>query len=588
MVSGMDQSTAFAEPISRRLAAALAKLGDSAASRTPPSVDTTLLAWLEQQGLSAEERTRTIANVLDIPFVEDLVERPAAAEFLERIPIAFARQHCILGFVGEGGHIAAAISDVRSWPQLDVVGRYLGRQVDPLFAPSEQILAAINADYQQQSGHAQQLLESLDHKEVLAEIEELAAHEDLLDIAGRAPVIKLVNSILFEAVKTKASDIHIQPYEDRLVVRLRIDGVLFDAFDVPKGLQEEVLSRIKVMGRMNIAEKRLPQDGRATVQMGDRHVDLRIASLPTSCGERIVLRLLDKSARLYTLTELGMEPKAMGIFQNLIQLEHGLILVTGPTGSGKSTTLYAALQQINTKDRNVLTLEDPIEYQLPGISQTQVSEKKGMTFARGLRSVLRQDPDIIMIGEIRDHETAVMAIQSALTGHLVFSTLHTNDAASAVTRLLDLGIEPYLVASSLEAVLAQRLVRKICGHCRTPFVPSDDDLLRLGMRRSAFANIPLWRGQGCEACRQSGYSGRLGIFELLTVDAGVRMKIQDRANATQIRDLALAHGMRLLQEDGIDKIRAGATTLDEVVRVATRAEIAQDEEAEAVHPPKAA
>jgi general secretion pathway protein E len=275
----------------------------------------------------------------------------------------------------------------------------------------------------------------------------------------------------------------------------------------------------------------------------------------------------------------------MATFGRLIQLEHGLILVTGPTGSGKSTTLYAALQQINTKDSNVLTLEDPIEYQLSGISQTQVSEKKGMTFARGLRSVLRQDPDIIMIGEIRDHETAVMAIQSALTGHLVFSTLHTNDAASAVTRLLDLGIEPYLVASSLEAVLAQRLVRKICPECREPFVPSDDDLLRMGVDRVRLAGKPLWRGKGCPNCRQSGHSGRLGIFELLVIDADVRLKIQQRANATEIREVALAHGMRLLQEDGIGKILSGATTLDEVVRVATRADIlhadANDNEDEA-------
>jgi general secretion pathway protein E len=487
----------------------------------------------------------------------------------------------MLGLAIEGGRLAVVLGDIRSWPQLDVVARYLGRQVTPLLASSGQILTAINTVYQQQSGQAQQLLESLDHKEVLAEIENLGTHEDLLDVAGRAPVIKLVDLMLFEAVKTKASDIHIQPYEDRVVVRLRIDGVLFDAFDVPKGIQEEVLSRIKVMGRMNIAEKRLPQDGRATVRMGDRLVDLRIASLPTSCGERIVLRLLDKSARLYTLGELGMEPTSMRIFHNLIQLEHGLILVTGPTGSGKSTTLYAALQEINTKDRNVLTLEDPIEYQLQGISQTQVSEKKGMTFARGLRSVLRQDPDIIMIGEIRDHETAVMAIQSALTGHLVFSTLHTNDAASAVTRLLDLGIEPYLVASSLEAVLAQRLVRKVCGQCRQPFVPSDEQLLRLGLSRARIAGSPLWQGPGCEACRRSGYSGRLGIFELLTVDTEIRQRIQQRANATEIRDVAMAHGMRLLRDDGIAKILSGATTLDEVVRVATRAEIAQGSEIEA-------
>mgnify|MGYP000412539761 FL=1 len=287
----------------------------------------------------------------------------------------------------------------------------------------------------------------MDQETLLRDVSALASREDLLDTEGRAPIIRLVNHLLFDAVKAGASDVHIQPYEDRVVVRQRIDGVLFDSFEIPKAVQEEVLTRVKVLGRMNIAEKRLPQDGRATVQLGDRNVDLRIASLPTSHNERIVIRLLDKSARLYTLGELGMPPHYLQAFRQLIQRDHGMILVTGPTGSGKSTTLYGALQEIDSVDLNVLTLEDPIEYQLDGISQTQINEKKGMTFASGMRSVLRQDPDIIMVGEVRDGETAVMAIQASLTGHLVFSTLHTNDAASAVTRLLDLGIEPYLVSS---------------------------------------------------------------------------------------------------------------------------------------------
>lgn len=527
---------------------------------------------IPKQNNEVNLQARDLAEALSLPFLRDLSTSSASAEFVERIPITFAREHCLLGLATEEKQLPAVICSLRSWPQLDVVSRHLGRPIEPMMAESEQIIAAINIAYQQQSGQAQQLLDSIEKNEVLAEIEQFADREDLLDVAGRAPVIKLVNLILFEAVKGRASDIHIQPYENRLVVRLRIDGVLFDAFDVPKALQDEVVSRIKVLGKMNIAEKRLPQDGRATVQMGDRFVDLRIASLPTSYGERIVLRLLDKSARLYTLSELGMEPKSMASFQELIKLEHGLILVTGPTGSGKSTTLYAALQEINTKDRNVLTLEDPIEYQLEGISQTQVSEKKGMTFARGLRSVLRQDPDIIMVGEIRDHETAVMAIQSALTGHLVFSTLHTNDAASAVTRLLDLGIEPYLLASSLIAVLAQRLVRKICDNCASPFLPLEEDLLRLGLKRMDVAHSSISRGNGCEACRGTGYRERVGIFELLSIDAAIREKIQRRVNATEIRKAAISSGMRLLREDGIDKIKAGVTTVDEVARVAMKIE----------------
>ena len=363
-------------------------------------------------------------------------------------------------------------------------------------------------------------------------------------------MIRLVNHLLSDAVKAGASDIHIQPYEDRIVVRQRIDGVLSDSIEVPKTVQEEVITRIKVLGRMNIAEKRLPQDGRATVQLGDRVVDLRIASLPTSHNERIVIRLLDKSAQLYSLDEIGMPSRTCQTFRKLIRRDHGLILVTGPTGSGKSTTLYSALQEINSRDQNVLTIEDPIEYQLDGINQTQVNEKKGMTFATGLRSVLRQDPDIIMVGEIRDRETAVMAIQASLTGHLVFSTLHTNDAASAVTRLLDLGIEPYLVSSSLVAALAQRLVRRLCPACKTP-------------------SLHGFVASGCERCRSSGFSGRVGIFELLVLNESSRTLVESRASAADIRQAAIDDGMRMLRRDGLDKIEAGLTTREEVERVAS-------------------
>ena len=336
-----------------------------------------------------------------------------------------------------------------------------------------------------------------------------------------------------------------------------------------------MLTRIKVLGKMNIAEKRLPQDGRATVSLGDRVVDLRIASLPTSHNERIVIRLLDKSARLYTLGELGMPPHSLATFQKLISRDHGLILVTGPTGSGKSTTLYGSLQEIDSTDLNVLTLEDPIEYQLDGISQTQINEKKGMTFASGMRSVLRQDPDIIMVGEIRDAETAVMAIQASLTGHLVFSTLHTNDAASAVTRLLDLGIEPYLVSSSLVASLAQRLVRKLCEKCKQPDPSAAHGMPEVpqsllddqgtSLRDLAGACKPV----GCSACRQTGFRGRIGLFELLVIDDACRELIGSRGNASQIRRAGMDAGMHLLATDGLLKIHQGVTTLDEVLRVTT-------------------
>lgn len=510
------------------------------------------------------------AAELGIPFLQSLAGRRFSAKFLAKIPIGFARDHVLIGLATEKpGEMLVALADERNWEQLDVLGRWLRTRIEPAFASQESIQSAINEAYQQRSGQAELMIQQLDKNDVLNELEVLTGREDLLDVASRAPVIKLVNLMLFEAVKAQASDVHVQPYEEKLIVRMRIDGVLYNSFELPKAIQEEVISRIKVMGRMNIAEKRLAQDGRATVQVGDRLIDLRIASLPTSFGERVVFRLLDKSARLYRLGELGMPPATFESFRQLISVEHGLLLVTGPTGSGKTTTLYAALKELNFTEHNILTLEDPIEYQLEGISQTQVSEKKGMTFASGLRSVLRQDPDVIMVGEIRDRETATMAIQSALTGHLVFSTLHTNDAASAVTRLLDLGIESYLVASSVIGVLAQRLVRRVCAECGQPAMPNEHELAWLGVEgRSGVAKMQ--RGKGCESCRLTGFRGRLGIFELLTVNEVIRRQIQGRSPASQVKSAAVRSGMRTLRDDGVEKVLSGITTVDEVDRVTMR------------------
>ncbi|NNE00378.1 MAG: Flp pilus assembly complex ATPase component TadA [Pirellulaceae bacterium] len=495
------------------------------------------------------------ASALGLGVIGDLRGYTPIRKFLTRFGIGYARQHMLLALESEEQrYIAMCNRD--GWEHSDIVGRALCESFLPIVVDQPTLLSAINDAYANRNSQAQQVIDSMDGSLILDQIAALTSQEDLLDTEGRAPIIRLVNHLLFDAVKAGASDVHIQPYEDRVVVRQRIDGVLFDSFDVPKSIQEEVLTRIKVLGKMNIAEKRLPQDGRATVQLGDRIVDLRIASLPTSHNERIVIRLLDKSARLYTLNELGMPESTLKIWQQLIRRDHGLILVTGPTGSGKSTTLYGALQEINTTDLNVLTLEDPIEYQLQGISQTQINEKKGMTFASGMRSVLRQDPDIIMVGEIRDQETAEMAIQASLTGHLVFSTLHTNDAASAVTRLLDLGIEPYLVASSLVSALAQRLVRQLCDDCKRPSKTHPGE----------------FEPVGCHRCRETGFRGRLGLFELLVVDDRCRSLVQSHGNAAEIRQAAMEAGMDLLASDGLNKVQRGQTTQAEVLRVTSLGE----------------
>lgn len=501
----------------------------------------------------------------------DLGEAHPSAEFVKRVPIAFARSKRVLGLATDNGKLRLAMADPDDAQTRDVLRRWLRVGVAAVRAEEAALDAAINRAYGQQTGAAQDFVEKLDRDTVMDEVKKFDGREDLLNNSDRAPMIKLVNLILFEAVQQEASDIHVQPYEDRVVVRMRIDGVLFDIFTLPAAVREEVVSRVKVMGHMNIAEKRLPQDGRATVQVGDRIIDLRVSTVPASHGERVVIRLLDKSARLYTLGELGMDRRTLGRFKRLIGVEHGLILVTGPTGSGKSTTLYASLGEINSLERNIITLEDPIEYQLDGISQIQISEKRGMTFASGLRSVLRQDPDIVMVGEIRDRETAVMGIQSALTGHLVFSSLHTNDAASAVTRLLDLGIEPYLAASSLVGVLAQRLVRRVCERCAEPVEPGAEQLELMGFEPTAEQRGGLRKGRGCEACRGTGYRGRAGCFELLTVDDAVRKLVQHQATAAEIDQAAKRAGMHSLADDGLAKACAGVTTLDEVIRVSLRA-----------------
>ena len=538
----------------------------------------------------------SVAAEMGLAYRETLEGVRCPETFTEAVAIGFARRHRVVGVgTDDDGTMTLATAwpfsraggrsrqggqagereqggqeGCDGWPGGRVianVAKVLGCAVRVVVSPPEAVLGLIDRAYEGRDTRVEQQVAALGENESIESLTQMAAGEDLLDSTSKAPVVRLINAALLEAVKQRASDMHIQPFADRVQIRFRIDGILYDRYRVPRAWAEPVCSRIKVMGQMNIAEKRLAQDGRCTVFVGGKEIDLRIASLPTAHGERIVLRLLDLSARLYRLSELGMSGHDLPTFRRLLGFSHGIVLVTGPTGSGKSTTLYAGLQELDSGEKNIITIEDPIEYQLPGISQTQVATKKGVTFATALRHVLRQDPDVIMVGEIRDEETARMAVQSALTGHLVFSTLHTNDAPSAVARLLELGVEPYLVASSVVAVLAQRLVRRICPQCRTQ-LPVDPAVLdKLGLPAGALRPTHLYEGTGCPCCFGTGYQSRLGIFELLAVDETIRQLIMAREKASTIKAAAMAGGMRTLRQDGAIKVAEGITSGEEVLRV---------------------
>ena len=486
--------------------------------------------------------------------------------FVQRVPIAFARRFGVVALKEVDGRLPVALKDREHAHAADKVAVMLGVPPRVFLAEDAVIQRLLNEAYGAQNSGVESVIADMAEDEAVEVIGGVRLQGDLLDQAAGSNVSRLVNLVLVEAVKRRASDVHVQPWEHRLQIRLRIDGVLYDFVDPPLSLLEEIVSRIKVMGRMDIAEKRLAQDGRTTVRIGDKVVDLRISTLPTCYGERVVLRLLDNSARLYALGELGMADRDLEVFRRLIRQSHGIILVTGPTGSGKSTTLYAALQELNARELNIVTLEDPIEYQLPGISQTQVSDKKGMTFATGLRTVLRQDPDVIMVGEIRDENTARMAIQSSLTGHLVFSTLHTNDAAGAVTRLMDLGVEPYLVAGSLLGVLAQRLVRCVCPHCRAPRKAEALDLTALGLSADSLGRT-IYDAAGCPTCHDTGYHDRIGVFELLRMSEALHDVVATNPRSSALKRAAREGGMTTLREDAVRKVLMGITTVEEVLRV---------------------
>jgi general secretion pathway protein E len=517
--------------------------------------------------LTEAQMLRIFGECLGLPVLDRLADRPVPKEFVEKVPVSFARHHNLIAIGEVNGTVRVASCSPLETHPIDELSAMLDRIVEPVLATRSEITALINRAYQQKVDVVDEMLEQFDEEDLAGLAKEVEGSQDLLDIANKAPIIKLVNMVLFQALKMRASDVHVQPYEDKLQVRYRIDGILYDMMAPPKKIQDAVISRIKIMGKMDIAERRLPQDGGASVKLGDSDVDIRISSVPTIYGERIVMRLLDKGARLYDLEELGLEGEDREVFRRFVDASHGIVLVTGPTGSGKTTSLYAALKKINTVEYNVMTIEDPIEYHLPGISQIEVNAKKGLTFATGLRSIVRQDPDIIFVGEIRDLETATIAIQAALTGHLVFSTLHTNDAPGAITRLLDLGVEPFLVASSVIGVVAQRLVRLICKQCKTEVEPTDRELAGIGLTAKDVPGGRLWKGAGCPHCLNSGYMDRTAIFEIFHVDDGVREQTMGRIGSTFIKQDAIKRGMRTLRMDGTRKVLAGRTTPEEVMRM---------------------
>ena len=526
--------------------------------------------FLQKGYLTEMDSLRAFGDVLGMEVTERLTSVVVPPAFVDRVPVQFARSYNLCALSLEDGRMRVATCQPFETNAIDDLATMLGVEPEPVLAPRVEITNLINKAYKQKADVVEEALDNLGEGELDAISAQIDSAEDILDVANKAPIIKLVNMILFQALKMRASDVHLHPYEDRLQVRNRIDGILYDMEPIPKRVQDAVISRIKIMGRMDIAERRLPQDGRATIKLGDGEVDVRISSVPTSQGERIVMRLLDMTARVLRMEELGLEAANLDRLKRYVRYTHGIILVTGPTGSGKTTTLYAVLQDINSAEKNVITIEDPIEYHLDGISQIQVNNKKGLTFATGLRSLMRQDPDIMMVGEIRDEETARIATQAALTGHLVFSTLHTNDAAGAVARMLNFGVEPYLVASSVIVVIAQRLVRRICPECRIAYDPSPTDTRELAEIGLSAADLPdgkLHRGTGCANCFQTGYVDRSAIYEILPIDEAVKEQVMERASAATIKKASIARGCRTLRMDGARKVVEGVSTVEEVLRV---------------------
>jgi general secretion pathway protein E len=540
--------------------------------------------------ISENQLLEALSIQYDIPFWSELPFEKYKTDFTDHVPIQFLKKYIMVPLISDIQPVDderkpndikrqvlnenpdecesfIAVNNPAFIQPMDDLIRILGcHDVKLVLSTKDAILFAINISYDLGRDSAEQLVQDMeeDGSSIISEIEEKA---DLLDDISDAPIIKLVNHIISQSVKARASDIHIEPYQDSFKVRYRVDGILYDLLSPPKWVQPALISRIKVMAKMNIAEKRLPQDGRLDVKIGHQEIDVRVSTIPTSFGERVVLRLLDKSGSLISLSDLGLKSDKLSLLENLVRSPNGIILVTGPTGSGKTTTLYAVLSSINKPDINIITVEDPIEYQIEGINQIQVNPKINLTFASGLRSIVRQDPDVILVGEIRDKETAEIAVQSALTGHLVFSTLHTNDSASAITRLVDIGVEPFLISSSILAVVAQRLIRVLCKDCKEAYTPDELALSSIGITRDQSQEAVIYRAVGCENCFQTGYKGRTGIFEMMILDSSLKSLILKTYDSNQIKNEALNLNMITLREDGVKKVLSGISTIEEVLRV---------------------
>jgi general secretion pathway protein E len=531
-------------------------------------------AMLEVEGLDATVVARAFSRLSGLPVLETVDTGAIDPETTRALPNHIARENGVLPlYVDDQGELVVGMADLQALAVLDDLRVLYARPVRPVLVPANLLAAATEEAYAKAASSAEAIINKADELEGESDLD--LEDAELLDDPNQAPIIRFVNAVLSQAIKERASDIHIEPYETDLVVRYRIDGVLKESLRPPGKFKSTIVARIKIMAGLNIAEKRLPQDGRIRRKLGGREIDLRVSTVPVRHGERVVMRILEKG-KVFSLDKIGMAGETLDTFRELIQRPHGILLVTGPTGSGKSTTLYSAITEINSPDLNILTIEDPVEYEAQGIGQVQVNPKIDLTFASALRAFLRQDPDVILVGEVRDSETALNAVQASLTGHLVFSTLHTNDAATAFARLCDMNVEPFLVADTMLGVIAQRLVRTLCPYCRQAYVPTEVELVEIGCSPEQIAqvhNATIYKAVGCFECNDLGYTGRTGIYELLLNSEAIQRLVIENAPSGQIKKVAVEEGMFSLFDDGVRKVYQGVTTFDEIKRVTTASEL---------------